>query len=203
MRIDINSIGYGNPSRRHISLSNANRKFIGNFVYDDIKPPSNSSIVTYGELLYLKELQDQYKNDSFVSFVKEADRDMESIYKKLLRGKDWGYYSQLFKDLASFTSELKIKYNRARPYQLADILNVELYPFDSRSAHSASYPSGHTLQSFVVSEIIAKRDPHLAEEARELTRAIAHSRLVGGYHFPTDNRYALKLGRDILPFVVF
>ena len=89
-----------------------------------------------------------------------------------------------------------------RPFQVANILNVPLYPLNSESAHSASYPSGHTLQAYVMSEMIAEQYPELANKARRLAEMVALSRKVGGWHYESDNWASINLGKELMPKIL-
>lgn len=198
--IDINSIGYGNVSQGQLERAKIKRTLWRDFEPERIPYPLNSSPEAFGELLYLKQLQEQHADTSFLEFVEVADEDMYGLFEALLAsvGEPFEYYHQLFQELVGFTIVLKMEYDRCRPYQLASMLGVELHPMSSESAHSPSYPSGHTLQTLTVAGAIARNLPEIADKAIAIGKAIAVSRMVGGYHYPSDNAYSEVLARQVL-----
>lgn len=204
MNIDINSLGYGNPSRKHLDKASKPRPLVPVEELPAIQPPANDSERARQEILELIRLQDTFRGHPFMSFVDDADEDMEELYEQFLgsNGIEFDYYERLFEDLASVTIEIKLRYNRMRPFQLAGILGVELYPYESESAHSPSYPSGHTLQAYVVSMMIAEQHPELANEAMKLAASIAVSRKIAGYHYESDNEYSRVLANELMPHIV-
>ena len=94
--------------------------------------------------------------------------------------------------------KLKIHFNRPRPFQLANYYQLKLFPFDSYSSNSASFPSGHTVQAFVILNVIANNHPTHYKFCKELIEDIANSRIYLGIHFPTDNDFAKEVGDKIL-----
>jgi hypothetical protein len=205
MQLDLNNLGYGNPSLKQLKKARRRMRLIRNPNIPWEAPPKNNSLIAAAELKHLQELQERWTQHDFLSLVNAADEDLEGVYRTLMGeyGVSYdGYYEQLFDDLSTLTIRMKIEYNRMRPYQLANILNVPMYPMNSESAHSASYPSGHTLQSYVVSEMLAEQVPEMAEDARGMASAVALSRKIGGWHYPSDNAYSKKIGDAILPSIL-
>jgi hypothetical protein len=82
----------------------------------------------------------------------------------------------------------KLYYNRARPYQVADINTL-----NSVSASTPSYPSGHAVQAFALAKSLTSQFPHKSAEINQLADKIADIRKVGGVHFPTDKEFARRL----------
>lgn len=205
MHLDVNNLGYGNPSQKHLKRAKKGMAFIVPHEPEITPPPQNSSPYVFGELQGLSALGRDYQGAPFLEFVEDADEDLEELYEDFMdeHGIDFEpYYKGLFDDLSVIAIRLKIRFNRMRPFQLANILGVPMYPMNSESAHSPSYPSGHTLQSYVVSEILAEQHPHLAEKARYLAGQIAFSRMVGGWHYPSDNQASIALGDMLLPKII-
>jgi len=205
MHLDINSIGYGNITQEQL-IRSREKMFLINLPQLPIcPPPLNSSHHALGELQYLASIQKEYEGSSFIDFVNRADSDLRSIYIGMMGryGINFGsYYDNLFDELSTLVIRLKVTYNRIRPFQLAGILGFPLYPMSSESAYSPSYPSGHTLQSYVVSEVISKQYPFMSDVAREIANSISLSREIGGWHFPSDNKFSIEIGKAILPYIV-
>jgi hypothetical protein len=203
MQVDINDIGFGNVTRKNLKRARREIELISDVDVPREDFPANSSPEAYAELLHLAGLGEAYDGHPFMEFVKRADRDMHGIYRDMLaqEGIGFDYYDQLFKDVATLAIILKMEYDRPRPRQLAGLLRAPLHPQGSKTANSPSYPSGHTLQSLVVSMVIAGEYPRLAEKAMRLADAIALSRLVAGHHYPSDNAYSERIAVHILPYI--
>jgi hypothetical protein len=73
-----------------------------------------------------------------------------------------------------------------------------LFPYDTYVGNTPSYPSGHTLQAFVILNVIANLHPKENSFCKEMIDDIAYSRLYMGVHFPSDNDFAKLVGEEIL-----
>jgi len=136
-------------------------------------------------------------------FVKDSEYDMNAIFIKFLKLN--GVEEVTIDDLEKIASELdpitfKLKYifNYPRPYQLAGELNLPLYPSQTTDACSPAYPSGHSIDSFVIGGLIGKKFPQLRMEVERLAAKISRSRLQGGIHFPMDEEFGKEIAEDIL-----
>lgn len=78
-------------------------------------------------------------------------------------------------------------FNSARPYQLAQRVGTEFSYDDLRSAQSPSYPSGHTVQAYVIALVLSEAYPQYRRVWLETAEAIAQSRIDRGVHVPSDN----------------
>ena len=93
--------------------------------------------------------------------------------------------------LNSLIYRIKYHYNRIRPNPLAYYLNIGLTSTNTRTGHSPSYPSGHTLQTHFFTKLIS--DVMNAPWSDEPTREVAASRMSLGVHFKSDNDFAVKI----------
>ena len=84
-------------------------------------PPKNTSIQTYQELLYLKDLPE---DDDFV----EKHDDIEGVMNEVCKEHNLTFPKDLVEELLKSCSmlELKYHYNRPRPFQLAKYYNIKL-----------------------------------------------------------------------------
>lgn len=138
-----------------------------------------------------------------IEFVKDAESDMLKIYLDFLKLN--GNETITREDLESITNEidpitfdLKYYFNYPRPLQLALEHNISLYPSQPTDACSPSYPSGHSIDSFVIAGLIAKKIPQLEESVKELAEKISFSRNQGGIHFKFDSDFGKDIANDIL-----
>ena len=202
--MSIDDIRYGNPVENVIKDL---KRFL-DMGYDPIAIrnanlippyPANSSAETLEELEYLLELQ-EVERPYMERLIRASDEDLVGVFFDMCAEWQIDAYEDQAKEEASrwgaLSGVLKIHYNRARPYQLAPHYRIPLFPMTSISAWSASYPSGHTMQAEALARFYGEKYPEIAEEFHKVAKAISHTRLVGGYHFPSDilaSEYLVKL----------
>lgn len=90
------------------------------------------------------------------------------------------------------TYAAKREFARPRPFQ-ADPNIIPIGPVPK----SWSYPSGHTSSAFAAARTIARIEPKLANEAYDLARQVAISRVYAGVHYPSDVVAGALLGTGI------
>jgi hypothetical protein len=93
---------------------------------------------------------------------------------------------QIHDDIVPLIVKLKYHYQRVRPYQLSHILSMRLYPFQSETANSPSYPSGHSIQAKLYADVLGNKYPKYYKQLQALSDDIAESRLAMGLHYPSD-----------------
>lgn len=137
---------------------------------------------------HLKRYKNYDKNlaKSIISVFQTKNLDVEDLTLKV------------FDDVSPTIAKLKQKYQRPRPYQLATYYKLKLFPYSSYTAHSPSYPSGHTLQAFLVLEIIGNKFPDAYEFCQKFIDDVANSRVYLGLHYPSDNEASFVIGQELL-----
>jgi hypothetical protein len=152
-------------------------------------PPKNSSIQTYQELLYLKDLPE----DS--DFVEKHD-DIESIFEEVCNEHNLTFPKDLVKELLKSCSMLELKYhfNRPRPYQLAPHYNIKLGEKVMESMKTPSYPSGHSAQGILIGKVLQTKLPINTDAFIEAGKRISYSRNIGRAHYPSDSRMGEIIG---------
>lgn len=93
---------------------------------------------------------------------------------------------QIHDDIVPLIVKLKYHYQRVRPNQLSHILSMRLYPFESQTSNTPSYPSGHAIQSKVYAYVLGNKYPKFYKQLQVLSEDIAESRLSMGTHYPSD-----------------
>jgi acid phosphatase (class A) len=63
---------------------------------------------------------------------------------------------------------------------------------------SASYPSGHAMTGFMMSEYYARKYPDVAIELYALGNKIARSRELVGIHYPSDTAISKEIVKIII-----
>ena len=93
--------------------------------------------------------------------------------------------------------ELKYKYQRPRPHQIADFYGINLNGVDLDSMKTPSYPSGHATQGYLLGMIYSERYPQHRKEFMKLGEDIAESRIIGKAHFPSDKKAGIELAEKL------
>jgi hypothetical protein len=165
-------------------------------------PPAQSSEEVKNSLQNLVMLGNaQTEEDK--EFVKDAEMDMLGIFVKFLKlnGIDRIKKENLegiTEQINPITFGLKYLFNYPRPYQLALSFNIPLYPSQTTDACSPAYPSGHSIDSFVIAGLIGNKFPQLKEESQKLAQRISKSRQQGGIHFDFDSDFGERIAEEIL-----
>tara|TARA_B100000131_G_C17884521_1_gene519700 strand:+ start:50 stop:670 length:621 start_codon:yes stop_codon:yes gene_type:complete len=152
--------------------------------------PENTSKETLEELKYLEEVETDKE------FVKEHD-DVPNVFAKRHKELELEFNKEELKELlrqsARYLMELKYKYNRPRPYQLAEFYGLDVDKFNLESMNTPSYPSGHATQGYLLGMFYSKKYPEHTEEFTQLGEDVAHSRIIAKAHYPSDKRFGKEL----------
>ena len=153
-------------------------------------PPENSSAITLDEVRYLQAMKVNKK------FVEKHD-DILKVFKETLLELELPYIKEeivpLLKESGKFVMELKYKYNRPRPYQIAEFYGLELNGINMKSMRTPSYPSGHAVQGYITGMHFAKRYPEHYKLFKQIGEDIAQSRLIAKAHYPSDKTFGKKV----------
>ena len=149
-------------------------------------PPENSSATTLDEIKHLANIK---QNKKFV----EMHDDIKEVFKDTLAELELPYIEEelesLLKQSAKFVMELKYKYNRPRPQQIAEFYGFDFEVVDLNSMKTPSYPSGHAVQGYLAGKYYANKYPEHSESFKQLGEDIAHSRIIGKAHYPSDKHF--------------
>ncbi len=156
--------------------------------------PENTSKKTLEEVKYLSDIEEDRE------FVKEHDK-VSKVFGKL--HKDLGLEfnkdeaKKYNRESAKHIMELKYKYQRPRPYQIAEFYGINLNGVDLDSMKTPSYPSGHATQGYLLGMIYSERYPQYNEEFIRLAEDIAESRIIGKAHYPSDKKAGIELAEKL------
>ena len=161
-------------------------------------PPANDSNETRTELFKLLAY-----NDGVIDrkMVKEFD-DMRQPYMELVNKYNLDVtkddLQQIIDEGAKFTLKIKYKFNRPRPYQIAEHYGIEDFRRHKLdSAKTPSYPSGHALQGRLIGLILTDKDPEHQNEYMAVSQRISDSRIMARAHYPSDKEYGEKLADEL------
>ena len=89
---------------------------------------------------------------------------------------------------------VKAYYHRVRPYQ--QFKEASLVPEHESPTDYSSYPSGHTMVSWLVGMILTAIDPQHTESIMKVAYEMGQSRVIAGYHYQSDieaGRYSASI----------
>ena len=160
-------------------------------------PPANSSGETKAELETIAAAEALHKNPA--KLEQKYDDEFDWAFKKVVEDAgleyDETYFKQLIKEAASVTIRLKYKFNRPRPFQLGPVLGIDVTKYQSTTAKTPAFPSGHTTQSVLVACVLSEKYPELKDKLMKVADKVSLSRVVGGHHYPSDIKYGELLGK--------
>jgi len=161
-------------------------------------PPSNDGnktkaqlhhLLAYNEGIIDGKMVEQYDDlvDSYMPAIKKNNIDMS---------KD--DIQQIADEGAKYTLKLKYKFNRPRPYQIAEHYGIEDFKIHKLdSAKTPSYPSGHAMQGRLIALMLVDKDPEHQNEYMAISQKISESRIMARAHFPSDTEYGEKLADEL------
>ena len=156
--------------------------------------PENSSKKTLEEVKYLSNIEEDRE------FVEEHDK-ISKVFGKLHEELGLEFNKDEAKkynrESAKYIMELKYKYQRPRPHQIADFYGINLNGVDLDSMKTPSYPSGHATQGYLLGMIYSERYPQHRKEFMKLGEDIAESRIIGKAHFPSDKKAGIELAEKL------
>ena len=210
--ISANSIRYGNPAAEYVDDIVANDDpikdwFIVSGLMDKIclSAPKNDSDTTRRDLEALVELVGNVTEEdvAFAEFVENED-SLAKLFMRVLSEagveESIEEYYQVYNQTLSLLHYLKHRINRPRPCQLARHFGLPVFPLVRTDAQTASYPSGHALVSFVMSEYYSRKYPYLAPVLMELGEKIAKSRENVGIHYPSDTEVSRLISKILFKY---
>jgi len=161
--------------------------FHENIIMPKYQPPSNDSSITLDEIKYLSSI---IKNEEMVLKFDEVKESFKVYAEKL---GIYDYIKKIEHESVKYILELKYKYNRPRPYQIAEFYGIDLNGTELKSMKTPAYPSGHAIQGYLIADIMSKHDPSNTEVYQKLGEDIAQSRIIAKAHYPSDKEYGKKV----------
>jgi hypothetical protein len=203
--MNLNDLTYGNPTKDQLEF--IKEPCLVDSLFDEFKKsviPSNDSELVKDELNEIVdslEVVSQPQNQEYYKRYMAYDRNLIQALSSIFQEKGIEVeelITEIAKDIQNLIYKIKFYYQRPRPFQLAQYYKLKLFPYKSFSAHSPSYPSGHTVEATVILSVIGNKHPSEYQFCKELIEDIAYSRVYLGLHFPSDNDGAKELGKAIL-----
>lgn len=200
--IPVNNLTYGNPDAQQDLLVRKEHSFdyIANHYMD--KPyPNNDGDYAKNELNQIKDEMSKLAHEKVVTMSVRFDEDLFGMCvetaEKCGVPNPQDFVESVFRDINPIIMKLKFYYNRIRPFQLANVYGFQLNPMPTVSAQSPSYPSGHTIQSKVIADILSFRYPDKQDMLMKFADKCSKSRIIMGVHFPSDEIFGLQISAGI------
>ena len=148
------------------------------------------------EVLEVKRLTHE-RNRYYLDLFKKTDRSVTDAFIELV-DRDITIADldniALSPHLISITLVLKTIFNRARPLQIDNGLNVQY----SISANTPAFPSGHCIQAYYLAKYLSKIYPERTQKLYRLAEDCALARVYAGLHYPSDNQFGKYIGLHII-----
>jgi len=185
---------YGNPSRNYLPYLKT-ESYLDSLLSElaSYPFPNNNGQDVIDEINQLINYTNTLSSDEVVQKrYKLYDTKFEEYFVNVLTnmGLDRQEVSdtikQIHDDVVPLVVKLKYHYQRVRPYQLSHILSMRLYPFESQTSMTPSYPSGHSVQSKLYADVLGNKYPKYYKQLQALAADISESRLAMGIHYPSD-----------------
>lgn len=111
-------------------------------------------------------------------------------------------HSNIVKDIITdvwpLVYKIKLWYRRPRPFQLAVLHNIKIYPMASLTAHCPAWPSMHSTLGYVIGNVCGNKFPDAWKYYKDLAEDIRHSRMCMGLCLPSDVDAGQRLASIIL-----
>jgi len=203
--MELNNVTYGNPTIEQKHSIDAPCLVDDLFVkLKENVCPSNDSEMVKDELNEIVDClisMEEEDNSIYLKRYKAYDRNLIQVINTTFKQKSIDVESlskSIITDIQSLIYKLKYFYNRPRPNQLANYYKLKLFPYKSYSADTPSFPSGHTVEAYVILNVIASKYPSHYAFCKEIIEDIAYSRIYMGLHYSSDNDFARTVGKEIL-----
>lgn len=203
--MELNNITYGNPTIEQKQLLPALCLVDSLFakLKENVCPLNDSEMVKdeLNEIVDCLKSMEEEDNSIYLKRYKAYDRNLIQVINTTFKQKSIDVESlskSIVTDIQSLIYKLKYFYNRPRPNQLANYYKLKLFPYKSYSADTPSFPSGHTVEAYVILNVIASKYPSHYNFCKEIIDDIAYSRIYMGLHYSSDNDFAKTVGKEIL-----
>lgn len=204
----MNELKYGNLTKSlqsKLDVENIFTKYKSDFSFIEYPNYYESSEEIISIIKAQESARKSDKWDAIKSFCLLWDKDfvsgMENMLDRLDIPFDDDYMDYLLKavdDLNSLVIQLKSNYQRPRPFQVAYYTNQNLHPYESASAQSPSYPSGHAMIALFICNIVAHHYEDKKEELLKIAKQVADSRIILGLHYPSDNSFGFQVVKELM-----
>lgn len=204
--IELDEISFGNPNQEQLEyIKKVNYLDI---LFEELSTytfPKNSSEATKEEL---NNIVDSIKalegKTEYIKRYKTYDAHLKRYFiEGLLKGEEdekevKELVNSVMEDIKPLLIKLKYHFQRPRPNQLAQYYKLKLFPYQSISADSPSFPSGHAYQGRILTEVLGNRYPKTYSFMQKVFNDISYSRIYMGLHYQSDIDVAIFCADRVL-----
>tara|TARA_B100000886_G_C20409108_1_gene486183 strand:- start:1228 stop:1845 length:618 start_codon:yes stop_codon:yes gene_type:complete len=154
------------------------------------------------EVLKLYNIYSNVSNDKKIELAKYYDDPTKIYMNKFFKNNphivdsNINKYCKYIQSITRFyIMKYKLKFNAARPFQLGNLYNIDIYPVELLTSQTPSYPSGHAGVYYALFKFFTKIDP--TNNYEDIFKNGLNSRVVSGIHFEQDNEAAIKIMNEI------
>ena len=161
-------------------------------------PPPNESNKTRSEIFYLLGYNDGVIDNEMVQAYDDISKAFMPIVEKNQVQVSKDELKEIIKESSRFIMRLKYKFNRPRPYQIAEHYGIEDFKRHKLdTAKTPSYPSGHATQGRLIALYLSGKDPENKNEYMMIGHNISESRIMARAHYVSDRKYGDMLGDEL------
>jgi hypothetical protein len=162
-------------------------------------PPTNTSKIVKSEIEEVIKQSDGASDETKQKYINCAEDPCYYI-KEYMEDSDLEfdeeYMDYIVDQCTPIIRHFKNQYNRPRPYQVAEKLGMKVNKWKTGTANSPSYPSGHSMQPYLVANYYAKKHPEHEGNLRDMADICAWGRVQAGLHYPSDYNAGIKLADE-------
>jgi hypothetical protein len=209
--MNLDELRYGNPNQEQLPY--LHKETYVDVLFNELSTfsyPRNSSEATREELNQVVDAINTIKGkEEFEKRYRVYDRGLLKYFKDGLtkNGEKIEEMTTLVDNIIEDTLPLLIKlkyfHQRPRPFQLADYYKLKLFPYKSFSADSPSFPSGHSFQGKILTEVVGNHYPETYSYMKKLFDDISYSRLYLGLHYQSDIDVGIFCAEKVLELKEF
>ena len=161
-------------------------------------PPTNESNKTRSEVFYLLGYNDGVIDNEMVQAYDDIVKAYMPVVEKNGLKVSSDELEEIIKESSKFVMKLKYKFNRPRPFQVAEFYNIDDFKRHKLdTAKTPSYPSGHAMQGRLLALYLSDKDPNNKNEYMMIGHNISESRIMARAHYPTDRKYGDLIGDEL------
>ncbi len=184
---------------KHKKRMNLETKLFPDNVKLTIKPPpTNDSNETRAEVFYLLSYNDGVIDNKMVEKYDDLIKPFMGLIEKNGVQVSKDELEEMVKESSKFVMKLKYKFNRPRPYQIAEHYGIKDFKRHKlNTAKTPSYPSGHAMQGRLIALYLSGKDPENKNEYMMIGHNISESRIMARAHYQSDRKYGDMLGDEL------
>jgi hypothetical protein len=209
--MNLDEITYGNPNKEQLdSIKQTNYLDV---LFEELSTytfPKNSSDATKEELNHIVDCIKQIEGDEdYIKRYKTYDAHLKKYFTDgIFKGHEneneiRELVDSVMEDIKPLLIKLKYHFQRPRPNQLAEYYKLKLFPYQSISADSPSFPSGHAYQGRILTEVIGNLYPQTYSFMERVFQDICYSRVYMGLHYQSDVDVAIFCADRVLSNKIF